>query len=804
MNALVGRAVEIADLVGVVDGAVAGRGELVCVVGPHGAGKTALVAVLIEAARKREVEVLATSVLAGQSGRGAWVRLLADAGAAAESLDVLRTGQDVVTVGAVLGRLVVMRPRLVVVDDVDLGGPDGFEVLELLATRLIGGSTAVVVTSSRPLGLGRQLGVTGLTEQDLAAALPGVDPAHRHAVWVASRGLPGAARELSAALGDLPTGRDPLVHLGLAAVARSEFLSVDDDLVRLLEQALPRAAEDGSRARLLARLARELLGDPLAGEQRRVLADEALRLARTAGTGGVLAEVLDARLHALWDPAGALDRLEAATEIVELSRQTGDGALELSGLFWRFVALMEMARVAEAEVVLGAYQRAATAAGDAEASLMAVSRHAVLANLRGRFDAAAALTEEVAQMAARIRLPDAERLVASLRSAAIVEKGTDAEWADAEANLARIARMLPGHLYEATRARILLALGRRREAAAELDRLLPWALAASGPRWLGAVSQLAEVAAAAGDDASVKAVHRVLTPYAGRLVVYGGVNATGGFVAFHLGLLELRLERLDEAVAHLRDASESARRVGALPDLARSLAALAGALTRRSAHDDGADDLAQAMQVREQAVDIGRQLGLSTLLRSMSAAADEWIYVRDGLGWLLTAGAERARLTDSRGARQLRALLASPRHDISALDLAAGGAGLNAGLSAAVVTPVLDEQALVAYRRRLVELNVELQDADAAGDPVRSERAEAERTALMGELRRSTSLGGRSRTISAEAERARINVTRTLRSVLSRIGAQAPHAGAHLEASIRTGVACRYDPAPGGPIRWQM
>ena len=487
MNAVVGRAAELADLVGVVDAAVAGMGELVCIVGRRGAGKSTLVAAVIAAARQRDVDVLATSVPAGQAGRDVWLQLLTDAGAAPPSLDVLRTGADRAAVGAVLANLVTTTPRLIVVDDVDLGGREVFEGLDMLSTRLVGGSTAVVVTSSRPLGLGRQLSISGLAELDLAAAVAGLAPEHRRPVWVASKGLPGAARELVAALRDLPEGRDPLVHLGLAAVPRSEFLSVDDDLVRLLEQALHRDADDTSRARLSARLARELLGDPLAGDRRRALADEALRLARGVGDRAVLAEVLDARLHALWDPGGALDRLAAATEIVELARPAGQGALELAGTFWRFVALMELARVAEAEVVLGAYQRAATAAGDAEASLIAVSRHAVLANLRGRFDAAAVLADEVAELAARIRLPDAVRLVGSLRSAAIIEKGTESDWERAAADFDRIARSLPGHLYEATRARILLALGRTHEAKSELDRVLPWALASSGPRWLGSV-----------------------------------------------------------------------------------------------------------------------------------------------------------------------------------------------------------------------------------------------------------------------------------------------------------------------------
>jgi tetratricopeptide (TPR) repeat protein len=796
MNRLVGRAAQLAVLAGVVDSAIAGAGELVCIVGRLGAGKTALLAALIAMARERGVEVLVTSVPPGQAGRGAWVQLLADARAAPASLAVVDSGEDPIATSAALGELVTTTPRLVVVDDLDRGGPDAFEALELLSTRLVGGSTAVVVTSSRPVGLGRQLDVTGLTAEDLAAALPGVDPAHHHPLWVASRGLPGAARELAGALQDLPAGRDPLVHLGLAAVGRSEFLAVDDDLVRLIERALSRATDDATRARLLARLARELLGDPLAGARRRALADEALRLARAAADAQSLAEVLDARLHALWDPGGAVDRLEAASEIVQLSHEAGDSALELSGTFWRFIALMELGRVAEAELVLGAYQRIATALGDAEAQLIALSRHAVLANLRGRFDVSAALTDEVAAMAVRIRLPDAERLVGSLRSPVVIERGTEPEWAAAEVTLAELARALPGHLYDATRARILLALGRREEAAAELDRLLPWVLASSGPRWLGAVSQLAGVAAATADGASVQALHRALSPYVDRLIVYGGANATSGFVAYHLGVLELRLGHLDEAVAHLEQASGRARQVGALPDLAHSLAVLADALDQRGA--DG--DRERATTARAKAADIGSNLGLRTLLRSMSAAGGEWSYLRDGTDWVLVAGAERARLPDSRGAQQLRSLLATPRHDVSALDLVAGGAGL----AAAVAAPVLDGQALAAYRRRLLELETELQDADETGDAGRSERAEAERLAILAELRRATSLGGRSRAISAEAERARVNVTRTLRAVLQRIGAQAPQAAAHLRTSIRTGLSCRYDPAPGGPTGWRV
>jgi hypothetical protein len=49
-----------------------------------------------------------------------------------------------------------------------------------------------------------------------------------------------------------------------------------------------------------------------------------------------------------------------------------------------------------------------------------------------------------------------------------------------------------------------------------------------------------------------------------------------------------------------------------------------------------------------------------------------------------------------------------------------------------------------------------------------------------------------------------VNVTRTRRMVVGRISAAAPRAGAHLRASIRTGLECRYDSAPGGPSRWNV
>jgi hypothetical protein len=118
----------------------------------------------------------------------------------------------------------------------------------------------------------------------------------------------------------------------------------------------------------------------------------------------------------------------------------------------------------------------------------------------------------------------------------------------------------------------------------------------------------------------------------------------------------------------------------------------------------------------------------------------------------------------------------------------------------------LEEQigALPYLAHSLGALAAELDAADRAGDGAAAARLEAERQALVDELSRAAGLAGRNRLGSLEAERARVNVTRTLRAVIERIAPAAPSAAAHLRVSVKTGASCRYEPAPGGPSRWHV
>ncbi|MFC0438958.1 ATP-binding protein [Kutzneria buriramensis] len=707
---LVGRARELRDLTQALDRAVAGHGDVLVLTGPRGAGTTALADAAVDLARERGMAVLRAG------GRLMWTQVARDRGVPDEAVAPLLASPGPLDLDDVARRLVSAEPLLIVADDVDRSG--GVDLLAVLAGRVGAGRTVVVATARGSVGVGREVAVRGLSEDELAQVMPS-----SQALWIASRGLPGIARELSAF-------GDSLVDIALNSLSANEFLEVDVALVRLLELAVSRST-GAVRARLLARLARELVGDASSCDRRRELITEAGRLADADP------EVLDAQLFALWDPLAAQDRIEVGRRIATLA---DSDAVQRKGLFWQFIGLMELGQVGAAESVLAVFTRSAEAAGDGPDIVMALSRQAMLAALRGRFADATRLVSEFVALGMRFGVPDTQRLAGTILGGMI---GDPTRLAEGVELMTAMARRFPGHFFEATTAAILVVLGRLDEAAAELHRVLPAVLAGTGPRWLAAMADLSCAAVATADVEAASPLYKGLLPFAGRLVVWAGANTVREPVSYWLGRLANVLGL--PAVDHLRSAIALATEIGALPALERAEEALS---------------------------------------RETAPSAEEWHLRRDGDYWLLTAGPEHARLDDRRGLRYLHALLSSPGKEIPALDLAAGGPGL----AAVSTTPLLDETALRAYRSRLGLLSDD--------DP--------ERAFILDELRRATGLGGRPRSASAEAERARVNVTRTLRAALDRIAAQAPRAAAHLQASIRTGLACRYDPGPGGPVRWRV
>jgi hypothetical protein len=55
---------------------------------------------------------------------------------------------------------------------------------------------------------------------------------------------------------------------------------------------------------------------------------------------------------------------------------------------------------------------------------------------------------------------------------------------------------------------------------------------------------------------------------------------------------------------------------------------------------------------------------------------------------------------------------------------------------------------------------------------------------------------------SADAERARVTVTKGIKAALDRLAASHPSLAAHLAATVRRGYVCTYLPDPRAPITW--
>jgi tetratricopeptide (TPR) repeat protein len=198
------------------------------------------------------------------------------------------------------------------------------------------------------------------------------------------------------------------------------------------------------------------------------------------------------------------------------------------------------------------------------------------------------------------------------------------------------------------------------------------------------------------------------------------------------------------------------------------------------------------------------------------AVAAESCFEREGEYWTLCYGATVARLRDTKGLRHLAHLLARPGREVHALELdgvpasrdalegaRAGEAGLVPSLGDGDAGSILDPQAKAAYRRRLADLQEDLDEAKMFNDGERAARAQTEIDFLAQELAAAVGLGGRDRRASSAAERARVRVTLAIRSAMSRIDEAHPALGAHLVETVRTGLYCSYRPDSRVPITWR-
>ena len=575
--------------------------------------------------------------------------------------------------------------------------------------------------------------------------------------------------------------------------------------IGLLEEALAALpAEDSSlRARVLARLAVEMYSSHEA-DRRLAVSAEAIEMSRRLEDSEALVTALHARHWARGDPEMVYERLENAEEMLAVAEQLGDQEFAFLAHNCRLSCLLELCDGAGLDAEIAAIADLADRIHQPFYRWHGVCLKVIRAVLDGRFDDAERLAEEALRIA---RLRHSEYAAYVYEHAQLVA----IRWAQG-----RFGEYWPEVAYHGER---YLWIPRWRDALAAADRgdraAAALELARSGhafaeiPRdgfWLLRLCSLAEACVLAGDAADAERLYELLLPYADRNAI-ALTQVPFGPVALRLGMLAAMLERWTEAETQFEGALERCELLGARAVRARVLREYARALVARS--DEGDSERAAALLA--DAERLSEDLGIVSGAPA-PAPQREARFVREGEFWTIAYDGQTMRLRDVKGLRYVAFLLGAPGSEVHVLELVAAvdgapradaiaGDGLHAA-GVAGLDPLLDPQAKAEYRRRLEDLRAELEEARGFADGERAAGIEREIDALVDELAHASGLGGRDRQMASPAERARVNVTKAIRTAIKLAGRESAALEEHLTASVHTGRFCSYAPPGEAPPRW--
>jgi tetratricopeptide (TPR) repeat protein len=606
----------------------------------------------------------------------------------------------------------------------------------------------------------------------------------------------------------------------------------DPHLVRLLDSALTALGAEDSllRVRVMARLAGGPLRDDRAREPRAVLSQHAVEMARRLGDPATLAYALDGRYAAMWWPENLEERLSIAAELVRVAQGARDRERALQGCHYRCLALLELGDLAGVSAELEAQaQLAEELRQPAHHWYVAVVR-ATLATFQGRFVESEQLIPQAVALGQRAHGAMSSVYHTLQLYALRREQGRLPEL---EPTVQRVAYDFPTYpVLRCVLAHLYAERGREREAREIFERLAldEFTGLSLDDEWVFSLTLLGDVAERLGDAARAATIYRLLTPYAARNAV-SNPDMCVGSVARTLGNLARLTGQPREAARHLEDALAMNTSTGGRPWLLRTQLDYARLLLAR----DAPGDRERALELATSTAAAARDLGMMALqeplghmltlaqttpaprghARAASPSTNQLAaFRREGEYWSVAYEGELFRLKDAKGLRYLAHLLVEPGREFHVLDLVAepgepppaAGADREPGLTlpSGDAGPILDAQAKSAYRRRLAELQEDLEEAEARGDRERVLRLEEERGFLLRHLAGAVGLGSRDRRALAVGERARVNVTRAVKAALLRIHRCSPALGRHLDTTIKTGAFCSYTPDPRAAVIWKI
>ncbi|WP_433356470.1 ATP-binding protein [Micromonospora saelicesensis] len=609
-------------------------------------------------------------------------------------------------------------------------------------------------------------------------------------------------------------------------------------------------------AELVREAYRRLIGEPDANASVGTLVADLITATETIARRGQDDEALTfslwARHDTTWGLGTAATRAALTAEIRDVARRTGDRETELWATSLRWVALLELGDprfVEEFTTFVNADRQ-----GDLTRYRMAASvDSAIIAAFRGDF---AAADERFADLTDVADPSHAEFgfMGHHLRWSRLLLQGRVDE---ADTLLDALAPI--DYPYQ----ELLRAITAAERGDAESAIRLTAGIEAANIRYPRPVSPLwlrlrAQAAAASADPQRCDAARAALAAHRGEWTVGLFGCDISGPVDHWLALIDAAQARWDDAIAGFTAARDSADRLGSRPWSLLARTGLANALAGRGHPGDTATATAlRAAAVQEatalgmtqvlhrlaaptapdadlpdqavvsvqaagsgqvvapgqavasgQVADSGRAVGSGQVVAPgqaapVATAIEGYEFRRDGPVWQLAYDGVVVHLPDAKGLHDLHLLLSRPGSDVPAVELLDPAAGPELVAARRMgADPVLDDEAKARYRRHLARLDEEIDRAAARDDDRKVSKLDAERGALLDELRAAAGLAGRSRRLGDEAERARKTVTARIRDTLRKLDDRHPALASHLRDAVSTGTTCRY--LPPEPLRWQL
>lgn len=585
-----------------------------------------------------------------------------------------------------------------------------------------------------------------------------------------------------------------------------------DDLVARMEDALENLppSDESVRARLLGKLV-AALSDPSDADRRHQLIEEALAIADRVDDDLVHADVLWWATVTIFferspEQSTWIDRL---MEVVARLRRSSSPSVQLRARELDMQARRVRAMFSLEQGDLTGFERETAVILRSVEELNQPIYRFVAESIRGAKDQ---MTGQVAQMEERaLRLP---QLVPD-EIAVFVCYFVQAGWALYEQDRIAEMRSLFQELLEGmprlTGLRLFLAMdaiqnGRPEDARSVLAPVtadlssLPY-----DAQWFSFIAALGGILRDLGESQLCAEVYDLLLPHRERHVVVsvGQPTCYLGSVELHLGMVAHGAGMLDKAVEHLRVSIARHGSIGATAYVARSKYELGVALQAQ-----GDQHLPEARALAEEALQQLDALPMAylkrliqTFLGDAQPGHDESItFHRDGDVWTVEGKGRQVRVKHLRGLEYLARLVAVPGVEISALDLLGGGTTSptkavrepDLDISGSASMPMLDERAKTAYRKRIEDLQEDLDEAEANNDTERAARVREELEMLVDELKRVAGLAGRTRTFSEPTEKARLSVTKAIKRAIDAIGNHDRELAHHLERGVATGTFCAY------------